>query len=249
MTLEGRIALVTGASEGIGRGIAIGLASAGADLILGSRRPAVLEEVAVEIRALGRRADVVELDVTRVASIESARASVGESFGRLDILVNNAAASINRSAWEITEAEWVVVMDTGPKGMFFCSQILGSLMREQGYGKVINLSSTLSRGVAPGASVYGASKAAISHLTRALAVEWASAGVRVNAIAPSSTLTPSRLKAMTPERETALQARIPLNRLGTIEDLVPTAVLLAGPESDFITGQTIFVDGGWTARG
>lgn len=247
MTLEGRIAFVTGASEGIGRGLAVGLAKAGADMILGSRRPDVLEGVAGEIRELGRRAEVVELDVTRLDSIDAAKSAVVEAVGHLDILVNNAAVSVNRSAWEITEEEWVAVMDTGPKGVFFCSQILGSLMREQGYGKIINLSSTLSRGVVHGASVYGTSKSAISHLTRALAVEWAGSGVRVNAIAPASTPTPSRLKAMTPERELALKARIPLNRLGTIEDLVPMAVLLAGPESDFITGQTIFVDGGWTA--
>ena len=248
MTLEGRTAFVTGASEGIGRGLALGLAKAGADLILGSRRPQLLEAVATEIRETGHRAEVVDLDVTRLESIEAAKSSVLETFGRLDILVNNAAVSINRSAWDITEEEWVAVMDTGPKGVFFCSQILGSLMRDRGYGKIINLSSTLSRGVVDGASVYGTSKAAVSYLTRALAVEWAGSGVRVNAIAPASTLTPSRLNAMTPERELALRARIPLNRLGTINDLVPTAVLLAGPESDFITGQTIFIDGGWTAR-
>jgi NAD(P)-dependent dehydrogenase (short-subunit alcohol dehydrogenase family) len=121
-------------------------------------------------------------------------------------------------------------------------------MRRKGYGKIINLSSTLSRGVVPGASVYATSKAAITHLTRALGAEWASEGIRVNAIAPASTMTPSRSVGMTAEREANLVARIPLGRLGTIDDLVPMAVFLAGPESDFITGQTIYVDGGWTAR-
>jgi len=247
MSLEGRIALVTGASEGIGRGLAMGLARAGAEVFLASRRRQLLEDVQSEIEALGGWAETVELDVTNLDSIEDARRQVDDRG--LDILVNNAAVSVNRDAWEISKDEWEVVMNTGPRGVFFCSQMFGSLMRDRGYGKIINLSSTLSQGVVPGASVYATSKAAISHLTRALAVEWASSGIRVNAIAPASTLTPSRLPGMTPEREANLTARIPLGRLGTIDDLVPAAVFLAGPESDFITGQTIYVDGGWTARG
>jgi NAD(P)-dependent dehydrogenase (short-subunit alcohol dehydrogenase family) len=246
MTLEGRIAVVTGASEGIGRGLAIGLAEAGADVILASRRLDVLEEVRSDITGRGGEADIMELDVTDLDSIRVAHHSLADRG--LDILVNNAAVSVNRDAWEISEDDWKVVMDTGPKGVFFCSQILGSVMRDRGYGKIINLSSTLSRGVVPGASVYATSKAAISHLTRALATEWASSGVRVNALAPASTMTPSRAAGMTPEREANLEARIPLGRLGTIEDLVPAAVFLAGPDSDFITGQTLYVDGGWTAR-
>jgi NAD(P)-dependent dehydrogenase (short-subunit alcohol dehydrogenase family) len=165
----------------------------------------------------------------------------------LDILVNNAAASVNRSAWEITTDDWSLIMDTGPKATMFCSQILGGLIRQAGYGKIINLSSTLSMSVIRGASVYAASKAAISHLTRSLATEWAEDGIRVNAIAPTSTATPSRLPNMTPEKEQALRQRIPLDRLGTVEDLIPLAIFLASAESDFITGQTIFIDGGWTA--
>ena len=246
MTLEGRIAVVTGASEGIGRGLAIGLAEAGADVILASRRLDVLEEVRSDITERGGEADIMELDVTDLDSIRVAHHSLADRG--LDILVNNAAVSVNRDAWEISEDDWKAVMDTGPKGVFFCSQILGSVMRDRGYGKIINLSSTLSRGVVPGASVYATSKAAISHLTRALATEWASSGVRVNALAPASTMTPSRAAVMTPERKANLKARIPLGRLGTIDDLVPAAVFLAGPDSDFITGQTLYVDGGWTAR-
>jgi NAD(P)-dependent dehydrogenase (short-subunit alcohol dehydrogenase family) len=248
MTLAGRVAFVTGASEGIGRGLAIGLARAGAEIVLGSRRRHLLEQVRDEIEALGQRALVVPLDVTRLDSIIAARDTSIEILGRIDILVNDAAVSVNRAAWDISELEWDAVMDTGPKGMFFCSQILGSVMRDEGYGKIINLSSTLSRGVAPGASIYGASKAGISYLTRTLAAEWASDGVRVNALAPASTLTPSRQPGMTPERKVALISRIPLGRLGTVEDLIPATVFLAGPESDFITGQTLYVDGGWTAR-
>jgi NAD(P)-dependent dehydrogenase (short-subunit alcohol dehydrogenase family) len=246
MSLDGRVALVTGASEGIGRGLAVGLADAGASVYLASRRLAVLEEVRSEIMANGGRADVVELDVTSLDSIRAAAHQIGDPG--LDILVNNAAASVNRDAWDITADDWDRVMDTGPKGVFFCCQVFGSLMRARRYGKIINLSSTLSRGVVPGASVYATSKAAITHLTRALGAEWASDGIRVNAIAPASTITPSRSIGMTPEREANLTARIPLGRLGTIDDLVPLAVFLASAESDFITGQTIYVDGGWTAR-
>jgi NAD(P)-dependent dehydrogenase (short-subunit alcohol dehydrogenase family) len=246
MSLEGRVALVTGASEGIGKGLAVGIARAGAVVYLGSRRLDQLEKVRTEIEAQGGQAYAVELDVTDIASVRAAGNRIAD--GKLDILVNNAATSVNRDAWEITPEDWDRVMNTGPKGVFFCSQVFGSLMRRKGYGKIINLSSTLSRGVVPGASVYATSKAAITHLTRALGAEWASEGIRVNAIAPASTMTPSRSVGMTAEREANLVARIPLGRLGTIDDLVPMAVFLAGPESDFITGQTIYVDGGWTAR-
>ena len=247
MTLEGRVAFITGAGEGIGRGLAIGLARAGCDLIVAGRRMELLEEARQEILGLGVRAHAVAIDVTSIESIRVAQKS-SAVLGPIDILVNNAAVSVNRSPSEISERDWDMIMDTGPKGVFFCSQILGSEMRERGYGKIINLSSTLSRGVVPGASVYGTSKAAISYLTRSLAAEWARNGVRVNALAPASTLTPSRMTGMTPDREAALVSRIPLGRLGTVEDLVPAAVFLASPESDFITGQTLYVDGGWTAR-
>jgi 2-deoxy-D-gluconate 3-dehydrogenase len=247
--LAGRVALVTGASEGIGRGLALGLARAGADVIVCSRRLELLEVVREEIRAVGRRAEARVLDVTDLGSIESARDFALGRFGRVDILVNDAGFSVNRPAWLLTEADFASVIDTNLKGVFFCSQIIGSIMRANGYGKIINLSSTVSRSVVPGASLYATVKAGVSHLTRALAVEWAPEGIRVNAIAPTSTMTPSRLQSMTPERQLALVSRIPLGRLGEIDDLVPAAVFLASSDSDFITGQTLFVDGGWTARG
>jgi NAD(P)-dependent dehydrogenase (short-subunit alcohol dehydrogenase family) len=208
----------------------------------------LLEAVRQEIVGLDVRAYAVAVDVTSIDSILAAQDEATGALGAIDILVNNAAASVNRDPSEISEHDWDLIMDTGPKGVFFCSQILGSAMRDRGYGKIINLSSTLSQGVVPGATVYGASKAAIGYLTRSLAAEWARYGVRVNALAPASTLTPSRMSGMTPDRKAALVSRIPLGRLGTVEDLVPAAVFLASPESDFVTGQTLYVDGGWTAR-
>jgi len=247
--LTGRVALVTGASEGIGRGVALGLAGAGADLILASRREELLREVKSEAEELGRRAEVCTLDVTNLASITALKAFTLEHFGKVDVLVNNAGYSVNREAWLVEESDWDRMLDTGLKGVFFCSQMIGSIMREQGYGKIINLSSTYSESVAVGTSVYAALKAAVSHLTEALAVEWAPHGIRVNALAPTATLTPSRLPRTTPELREMLISRIPLGRMGTIEDLIPAAIFLASPASDFVTGHTLFVDGGWVAKG
>jgi NAD(P)-dependent dehydrogenase (short-subunit alcohol dehydrogenase family) len=247
--LTGRTALVTGASEGIGRGLALGLARAGADIIACSRRLPLLEAVCEEARSMGRRAEACVLDVADLESIAAVRIYCENNFEKVDILVNNAGVSIGGEAWSVSEAAWDRMFAVGLKGLFFCCQAIGSIMRRAGYGKIINLSSTVSRGVVPGASVYATVKAGVSHLTRALAVEWAPAGIRVNALAPASTPTPSRIPNQTPERVRALVARIPLGRQGTVDDLVPAAVYLAGRESDFMTGQTIFIDGGWTAPG
>ena len=247
--LTGRTALVTGASEGIGRGLSLGLARAGADIIACSRRLPLLEEVCDEIRTMGRRAEACVLDVSDLDSIAAAKAFCEDRLEKIDILVNNAGMSVSREAWSVEETDWDRVFAVNLKGLFFCSQAIGSIMRRAGYGKIINLSSTVARCVVPGASVYATSKAGVSHLTRALAVEWAKDGIRVNALAPTTTPTPSRIPNQTPERVRTLVARIPLGRQGTVDDLVPAAVFLAGHESDFMTGQTIFVDGGWTAPG
>ncbi|MDO8674326.1 MAG: glucose 1-dehydrogenase [Dehalococcoidia bacterium] len=247
--LTGRVALVTGASEGIGRGIALGLASAGADLILAARREDMLQEVKSDAAKIGRRAEVCVCDVTNLASIAALKAFSLERFGKVDVLVNNACYSANRPAWLLGESDWDRMVDTGLKGVFFVSQIIGSIMREKGYGKIINLSSTFAKSVYPGAATYSAIKAAVSHLTESLAVEWAPDGIRVNALAPTAIPTPSRAALITPERKAMLIGRIPLGRLGAIEDLIPAAIFLASQASDFVTGHTLFVDGGWVAKG
>ena len=181
--LADKVAVVTGASEGIGRDIALGLAGAGADIIVCSRRENLLQEAKAEIEKAGRRAEVFVLDVSRVNEIEKLRDFVQNQFGRADILVNSAAFTVTKPAWEMTEDEWDKMLDISFKGLFFCCQIIGALMKKQGYGKIINLSSTFSKSIIPGRSVYGGIKAGVSHLTEALAAEWAPDGVRVNALA------------------------------------------------------------------
>ena len=246
-SLEGRVAVVTGASEGIGRDLAIGLAAAGADVVVSSRREKELNEVKAEIEELGRKSEVFVLDVCKLGEIEKMRDFVKSKFGRADILITNAGYTVTKPAWDMTESEWDVMVDVGFKGLFFSCQIIGSLMKEQGYGKIINLSSTFSRSLIPGRSVYAGIKAGVTHLTEALASEWAPQGIRVNAIAPTAVLTPSRASLLQGEVLEKILSRIPLKRLAATEDLVHAAIYLASPASDFVTGHTLFVDGGWVA--
>jgi 2-deoxy-D-gluconate 3-dehydrogenase len=246
-SLADKVSVVTGASEGIGRAIALGLAEAGADVVICSRREEKLKEVKAEIEKLGRRAEAYVLDVRMLKDIERLRDFILERFGKVDILVNNAGFTVTKPAWEVTEEEWNLMVDTGFKGLFFCCQIIGSTMRRNGYGKIINLSSTFSRSIIKGRSVYGGIKAGVSHLTEALAFEWAAEGIRVNAIAPTAVLTPSRRDLLKGEVLERILSRIPLGRLANPEDVVSAAIYLSSAASDFVTGHTLFVDGGWIA--
>ncbi len=245
--LTDKVALVTGASEGIGKDMALGLAKVGADIILCSRREEVLMEVKAELEQTGRKAAVFALDVRRIEEIENLKTFVLDQFGRVDILINNAGYTVTKPAWEMIEEEWDVMLDTSFKGLFFCCQIIGSIMKANGYGKIINLSSTFSRSIIPGRSVYGGIKAGVSHLTEALATEWAPDGVRVNAIAPTAVRTPSRENLLQGKVLEKILSRIPLGRLAVTEDLVNAAIYLSSAASDFVTGHTLFVDGGWIA--
>ena len=245
--LQGKVAVVTGASEGIGRDIAIGLAGAGADLVLCSRREEKLSEVRGIVEKTGRTAQTFTLDLRNVSEIESLKAFLQEKTDRVDILINNAGYTVTKSAWDMSEEDWDQMIDTGFKGLFFCCQAVGSIMCEQGYGKIINLGSTLSRTVVPGRSVYAAIKAGIDHLTEALATEWAAHGIRVNAIAPTAVNTPSRQTLLQGPILEKILARIPLGRLATSDDLMGAVIYLASEASDFVTGQTLFIDGGWVA--
>jgi len=244
--LDDRLVVVTGASEGIGRAFAECFAKAGARLVLASRQKDKLEEVR---RAIGGNAEVVVTDVTRLPDIARLADAVGAlAKDRKLVLVNNAGFGYTRAALEVSEQDWDRIYDTHVKGAFFCCQKIGALMLERRYGKIVNLSSSWSAATDAGKSAYGAAKAAVSHLTAALSTEWAPRGVRVNAIAPTATLTDFVKKtfAASPERAERLKSRIKLGRFAETSDLLGAALFLASSASDFVTGQTIFVDGGFT---
>ena len=245
--IRGKVAVVTGASDGIGRDLAIGLARAGCQLILCSRREGKLLELKQLLAREGQTAEIFPIDIRRTEEIDGLKAFAQQMFGRVDILVNNAGFAATKPAWEVSEDDWDAIVDTGLKGAFFCCQALGSIMRQQGYGKIINIGSTFSRTTVPGRAVYAAVKAGIDHLTEALAVEWAAHGIRVNCVAPTAVNTPSRQDLLQGPVLEKVLSRIPLGRLATPDDLLGAVIYLCSEASDFVTGQTLFVDGGWVA--
>ncbi|MGH9356943.1 MAG: SDR family NAD(P)-dependent oxidoreductase, partial [Terriglobia bacterium] len=235
--LDGRIAIVTGASEGIGRVFARAYAAAGADVIIASRRREKLLEVQRSIKESGGRAQVVVADVSELASVRTLAervAKLARDKSRPLILVNNAGFAFTKPALEVTEKDWDRVLNVHAKGAFFCAQCLGRLMIERRYGKIINMSSTWSTSTDAGKSVYGLAKAAVSYLTAALSTEWSSMGVRVNAIAPTTTLSENTMRNMqqNPARAKRLLGRIKLGRFAQPSDMVGAALFLASPASD-----------------
>ncbi len=251
LSLDGRLAVIIGASQGIGRTLATAMAAAGAELIISSRRPEALREVQDEITRSGGRCTALPLNVRELHEVQQFAAQVRERLQANAaplVLVYSAGFDLTKPVLDVTEGEWDAVLDTHLKGLFFTCQAIGGLMLEQGYGKIINLSSTWSFSTDPGKSVYCAAKAAVTHLTSALAVEWAPHGVLVNAIAPTATLTPPTVLGLeNKERANRLLGRIPMGRFALPDDLVGAALFLASPASDFVTGHTLFVDGGWRA--
>jgi NAD(P)-dependent dehydrogenase (short-subunit alcohol dehydrogenase family) len=250
--LDGKVALVTGASRGIGRAIALGLAGAGADVALIGRDPATLEPVAQGIeRALERQALPVPLDVANVEAIPAVVAAIVERFGRIDILINNAGMNIRKPTLEYTPEEWDTVLDTNLKGTFFLTQAVGRRMIEAGQGKILNIGSMTAFLGIPTVPAYTATKAALQQLTRTLAVEWAEHNIQVNAIAPgwiSTDLTaPLKTNPELAPRYRWVLSRTPAGRFGEPEELVGAAVFLCSPAADFITGQVLAVDGGLLA--
>jgi NAD(P)-dependent dehydrogenase (short-subunit alcohol dehydrogenase family) len=251
--LDGRLAVITGASDGIGRAFAVAYARSGAEVVLVSRTREKLLEVQRAVEAAGGRAHVIPADVSKLADIRSVEQEVSRLInssgdkGRALLLVNCAGFGFTKPALDITADDWDKILDVHAKGTFFCCQSMGRLMIERGYGKIINLSSTWSVSTDIGKSVYGMAKAGVSYLTAALSTEWAPLGVRVNAIAPTSTLTESTSRSFRENEARAqkLLSRIQLGRFADPSDLVGAAVFLASPASDFVTGHTLFVDGGW----
>ena len=250
--LDGRLAVITGASEGIGRAFALAYSRSGAELVLVSRKREKLLEVQRSIEAAGGRAHVIRADVGKIDDIRSIEQEVSTLIKGRDlalVLVNCAGFGFTKLALDVTEEDWDRILDVHAKGTFFCSQFLARLMIERGYGKIINLSSTWSTSTDMGKSVYGVAKAGVSYLTAALSTEWAPLGVRVNAIAPTSTLTESTRRAFRENEARAqkLLSRIKLGRFAEPSDLFGAAIFLASPASDFVSGHTLNVDGGWNA--
>ncbi len=249
--LDGKSALVTGAARGLGRAISLALANAGADVALGLRRAEDAEDLAAEIVAMGRRSMRVQMDVLDGAQITAAVNSVVDSFGGIDILVNNAGLGPPETPVEdATELDFDLTFDLNVKGLFLTSQAVGRVMIAQGSGKIVNLSSQAGFIALPGEAIYCASKAAVSHLTKCLAVEWGRYGINVNAVAPTFIKTPGTAPALSdPDFASDVLERIAgLHRVGEPVDVAGAVVYLASPAASLVTGTTLMVDGGWTAR-
>jgi len=247
--LDGQSAIVTGAGRGLGRALALALAEAGADVALAGRTPQTLAKVQGEIEAVGRRAICVPTDVASLDDLDRLVATTVEALGGVDILVNNAGTTHRAPAADFPETEWDRVMDVNVKSVFFLCQKVGKVMIEQGRGgRIINIASLISMIGMPSIPAYAASKAGVLLLTRSLAVEWAQHHIRVNAIGPGYFKTDLTAGLEDhPDRGPKIKMRIPMKRWGQPEDLKGAVVFLASDASRYITGQTIFVDGGWLA--
>jgi gluconate 5-dehydrogenase len=243
--LSGRVAIVTGTSRGLGQYMARALAKAGADLVLTSRTRESLRAFEAEIKALGRRAVSLELDVRNLASIEQMAAGAEKAFGRLDILVNNAGCNVRKPALDVTWDDWNLILDTNLRGSFFVAQAIARRMIARGYGRIINIGSVTSVAGYAGLGPYGASRGGIRQLTMSLADDWGKHGVTVNCLAPGWFRTEQN-KVLYENKEWVeyLCDRIPVKRPGRPEDLDAAVVFLAAESSRYITGQTILVDGG-----
>jgi NAD(P)-dependent dehydrogenase (short-subunit alcohol dehydrogenase family) len=248
--LEGRVALVTGAARGLGRSISLALAHAGANVSLGMRDASGTVDLVGEVESLGRHALAVQMDVRLTAEVFRAVDETVARFGRLDILVNNAGVGPENPAEHVREDDFDFTVNVNLKGTFFASQAAGRVMIRQGYGRIVNLSSQAGYVALPGESVYCMTKAAIAHLTKCLAVEWGQYGITVNGVAPTFIATPGTAAVLA---DPAIRADIvdriaALHRVGEPMEVAGAVVFLASPAASLITGETILIDGGWTAR-
>jgi NAD(P)-dependent dehydrogenase (short-subunit alcohol dehydrogenase family) len=247
--LTDEVALVTGAARGLGRAIALALAQAGADVALGLRDINTAGDLVAEVEAIGRRALPLQMDITHPGQILQSIDAVVEQFGKLDILVNNAGLGPSNLAENVREEDFDLTVAVNLKGTFFTSQAAGRVMIRQKRGRIINLSSQAGFVALPTESVYCMTKAAISHLTKCLAVEWGKYNINVNAVAPTFIRTPGTEEALADPgfRDEVVQRIAALHRIGEPNDVTGAVVFLASPAASLITGHTILIDGGWTA--
>jgi NAD(P)-dependent dehydrogenase (short-subunit alcohol dehydrogenase family) len=246
--LDGQTALVTGAASGIGRGIAVGLASAGADVACFDLPGAAIEEVRADIEAVGQRAMAISGDVTDPNSVRDAVRETQTSLGPLSLAVNSAGIANAAPAEEMSLSQWQRVIDINLTGVFLCCQAEGGAMLDHGRGAIVNIASMsgsiVNRGLLQ--AHYNASKAAVIHLTRSLAMEWAHRGIRVNAISPGYTATPMNLRPEIAEQVATFEADTPLGRMATVDELVGPAIFLLSDAASFCTGVDLLVDGGFS---
>jgi NAD(P)-dependent dehydrogenase (short-subunit alcohol dehydrogenase family) len=244
-SVQDRVVLLTGAGRGIGRVLARAFAERGAHVALASRTRADVERVAADCRALGVRALAADADVRSVASIDRLVEGVLDAFGRIDVLVNNAGVFVSAPAVDLAEDDWDLMVDTNVKGVFFCARAVARAMIGRG-GRIINVSSALAGVAQEGYVCYGGTKAAVEHMTRVMALEWARHRITVNAIAPTTTATAERPgRLTTPEAIERAREKVPLGRYGQPEDLIGAAIYLASPASAFMTGTVLRIDGGF----
>jgi NAD(P)-dependent dehydrogenase (short-subunit alcohol dehydrogenase family) len=249
-TLSGQVALVTAAARGLGRAISLALAHAGADVALGLRDSNADSGLTAEITKLGRKALPLQMDMRNLQQIRSAVDETARHFGRIDILVNNAGIAPDNLAENVREEDFDETLSINLKGTFFASQVAGRIMIRQKSGKIINMSSQAGFAALPTESIYCMTKAGISHLTKCLAIEWGKHGITVNAVAPTFIHTPGTESFLSnPAAHADTVERIAaLHRIGEPMEVAGAVVFLASPAASLITGETILIDGGWTAR-
>lgn len=245
------VTVVTGASRGIGRSVALGFAEAGSKVVICSRTTSDLEELKSEIEEKGGIAHMVPCDVTTPYDIDNVVNETLKEFGRIDTLINNAGITKKYDAENFPLEDWQQIMEINLTGVFLFAQKIGKVMLEQGSGSIINISSIASQQALKKSIAYTASKGGVSMITRNLAVEWAHKGIRVNAVAPAyiETNLVKEIKEHRPGFYQDIINRTPMKRLGTPEEIIGVCIFLASEAASYITGETIFVDGGWTALG
>lgn len=247
--LDGKVAVVTGATRGIGRGLAVAMADAGATIAAAGRDEGLLAEVVAEIQAAGGSAAAFLLDVSDVPSIEPTFARIGDRFASIDILVNNAGLGANHPAVDVTEADWNEMMSVNLRGLFFCCQAAGRIMLAAGHGRIVNMSSQAGLVGIREHAVYSASKGGVNLVTKVLALEWSASGVTVNAVAPTFIHTPGTAERLDdPDYLQGVLDRLPIGHVGTMTDVASAVIYLSSSAGAMVSGHVLVVDGGWTAQ-